>query len=171
MEEEIKNKKMLNILKWTIVGILSFAIAVLSFGVGVRVGEERAQFSFRWAEDYHRNFGGPDSGIFGNMPGNEFMSGHGIFGSIIKIDEKTLIIKDKDNTEKTVVILDNTTIVDKINTVKLSDLKIDDNVVIIGSPNQQGEIEAKFIRLLQTLNQNSESFAPQKNNLETTFNN
>jgi hypothetical protein len=33
-------------------------------------------------------------------------------------------------------------------TVKISDLKVDDFVVVIGEPNDSGQIEAKFIRLL-----------------------
>lgn len=135
-------------LKWVITGVLAVAVVVLAFGAGIWVGQERARFSFRWAEDYHRNFGGPKNGFFGNFPGEEFTGGHGIFGSIIKIDGNTLIVKDQRNTENTVNVFDNTIIVDRTKNLKLSDLKVDQNIVVIGSPNSESQIDAKLIRIL-----------------------
>ncbi len=147
MDKENQTKTA-NILKWTIVGVLGFAIIILAFGAGIWVGQERARFSFRWAEDYHRNFAGPRGGVFGNFPGEDFMGGHGIFGSIIKIEGNTLIVKDQKNIENTINVLDDTAIVDRAKNLKISDLKADDNIVVIGSPNAQGQIDAKLIRIL-----------------------
>ncbi len=146
MEE--KDKKTIHTLILVIVGMLCFTVIVLAFSVGVFVGQERAGFSFRWAENYHRNFGGPAKGIFGNFPSRDFINGHGIFGQVMKIDGNNLIIKGQDNMETTVIVSDKTTIVNNSGAIKLSNLKASNSVVVIGSPNEQGQIEAKFIRVL-----------------------
>ncbi len=128
--------------------VLLVALLILVFSIGIVVGQMRANFSFRWAENYHRNFAGPSRGFFGNFPAADFMNSHGIFGPIISINGATVIVKGEDNVEQTISISSTTTIVGTAGTLKSSDLKVGDMIVIIGSPNQQGQIDAKFIRLL-----------------------
>jgi hypothetical protein len=55
---------------------------------------------------------------------------------------------NKDNTEKVVLIKDDTQIQKMMISVKASGLSVDDFVVVIGDPNNQGQIEAKFIRIM-----------------------
>ncbi len=153
MEENQQNRKISNpdILKWIIFGIMGFIITVLVFGIGVWVGTEKARFSYGWAESYHTNFGGPRMGFFGNwreLPAGDFIESHGSFGEIIKIDNDGFIIKGRDNTEKIITITEDTVIERLKDAIKLSDLKINDYVVVIGSPNDSGQIEAKLIRVL-----------------------
>ena len=153
MTEEKTIKKFFqnrDILKWIIVGLAGFAVLILVFGAGVKVGTMKAKYSYRWAENYHRNFGGPQGGFLGdlkNFPQGEFINAHGVFGSIIKIDGNTIIAKAKDDVEKTVLVSDSTIIQKGREKVKLSDLKVDEEIVIIGSPNDEGQIEAKLIRV------------------------
>jgi hypothetical protein len=128
--------------------VLLAAILVLVFSMGMLVGQKRAEFSFRWAENYHRNFAGPSRGFFGNFPAMGFMNSHGIFGPIISITGNTIIVKGEDTVEETAMISDKTTIINKDGAIKASDLKVGDSIVIIGSPNAQGQIDAKLIRLL-----------------------
>ena len=154
MSEEKTIKKFFqnsDVLKWVIVGLAGFAILILVFGAGMKVGALKARYSYRWAENYHKNFAGPRNGFFsdwGNSPRGEFINAHGIFGSIIKIDGNTIITKGRDDVEETVLVSENTLIQKNREIVKLSDLKPDEGVVIIGSPNKEGQIEAKFIRVL-----------------------
>lgn len=122
-------------------------IALLIFQAGIFVGYRKAGFSYRWAENYHRNFGGPRGGFFNDFSGRDFINTHGDSGSIIKIDGNTIIIKGQNNVEKTIVVSDQTIIRRQQQTIKVSDLKIDDRLVIIGLPNEQGQIEAKLIRV------------------------
>lgn len=124
-------------------------ILLVVFGAGMFVGTKKANFSFRWAENYHRNFGGPRGGFFGPINGRDFIDAHGVFGQIIKIDGSTLIVSGRDNTEKIVLIKDDTTINGPQNNLKLADLKVNDYIVIIGNPNNAGQIEAKLIRLMR----------------------
>lgn len=149
-QEKQKNR---DLLKWIIIGLAGFAIIVLIFGAGIKVGTLKAKYSYRWAENYHKNFAGPQGGFLGDFRrgfgDKDFINAHGAFGSIIKIDGSTLIIKGKNDVEKTVLVSDKTEINSRRETVKASDLKVDDQIVIIGSPNEQGQIEAKLIRLFR----------------------
>lgn len=140
-----------DVLKWIIIGLAGFVVLILVFGAGVKVGTIKAKYSYRWAENYHRNFGGPRGGFFGDLksfPQGEFINAHGVFGSIIKIEGNTIITKAKDDdVEKTVLVSDSTIIQKGRERVKLPDLKVDEDIVVIGSPNEEGQIEAKLIRV------------------------
>lgn len=129
-------------------GILVIVLLVGAFGFGVFVGQKRAEFSFRWAENYHRNFGGPMHGFFGNFDGMGFTNSHGVFGFVVKVEENSIIMSDQKNVEKTVVTSDKTVIRDIHGLLKLSDVVVGSQVVVIGSPNAQGQIEATFIRVM-----------------------
>jgi hypothetical protein len=134
--------------KAIVLSIAMLVILVFVFGLGVFVGTKKADFSFRWADQYHRNFGGPQGGFFNDMQGRQFTDANGVFGQIIKIDGQTLTIKGKENMEKSILVNEKTSIVRQTNNIKLSDLKTDDVVVVIGEPNDNGQIEAKLIRVL-----------------------
>jgi hypothetical protein len=123
-------------------------VLVFIFGLGVLVGTKKAEFSFMWADQYHRNFGGPEGGFLGGMKGERFAAANGVFGQIIKINNKVLVIKGIDNVEKIVVVNDNTVINFQRISKKISNLRVDDNVVVIGEPNSNGQIEASLIRVL-----------------------
>ena len=50
--------------------------------------------------------------------------------------------------EKIILVSDATIIKRFQDTIKLADLKVDDYIVVIGEPNNAGQIEAKLIRLM-----------------------
>ncbi len=135
-----------------IVILFSLALLVGVFTLGAAVGYRKARFSYAWGENYSRNFGGPREGFMGNFAkdfsGRDLIDAHGTFGQILKTDSSALIIKGPDNVEKSVLIKDDTTIQRLRETIKPGDLKINDNVVVIGDPNNSGQIEAKFIRVM-----------------------
>jgi len=127
-------------------GIGIAVVALLIFSAGMTVGFYKASFGHAWGENYERNFGfGPDQPLFG---ANNFPNANGAIGKIIKIELPTLIVQDKDNTEKVILITSDTQIEEMKNPIATSDLKIDDSIVVIGNPNKQGQIEAKFIRIM-----------------------
>lgn len=143
-----------DILKRVIIGLVVFAVVCLIFWIGIFVGGTKARFSYRWAESYHKNFAGPRGGFLDDwrsFPRGDFISSHGVFGQIIKIEESTIIIKEGNNVERIVAVKDSTIIERLRETVKISDLRVDDFIVVIGEPNDSGQIEAKFIRLLPPL--------------------
>ena len=137
-----------------IVALVIFALALLigTFSVGLAIGYHKARFSYSWGENYHRNFGGPKNGFMGDMlrgfAGRDLIDAHGTSGQIVKIDGSTLVIKGRDNVEKIVLVKGDTAIMRLRNPVAVSDLQVNENVVVIGQPNPQGQIEAKFIRVM-----------------------
>jgi hypothetical protein len=164
MQKDIFESKLF---RGIILGIAGLIILVFVFGLGVFVGMKRADFSFRWADEYHRNFGGPKGGFFGDFMGmnNEFANANGSFGQIINIDTSTntLTIKDVSNVEKNILVNDKTAIIYQRKNIKLPDLKINDSVVVIGEPNNSGQIQAELIRVMPsppTENNNTQSQNP-----------
>lgn len=162
-EEKQKNK---DIFKWIIIGVLGFFIVFLAFSTGLFIGGAKARFTYSWAESYHKNFGGPKGGFLGNwqktppMPG-EFMGAHGVFGQIIKIEESAVVIKSPSNEEKVVVFSEDTIINRFKEEIKINDLKVDDYIVIIGEPDDSGQIKAKFIRVMPSPKETSFKGLPQ----------
>lgn len=133
-------------------GIGIIIILIIVFSAGVSVGFHKASFGRAWGDNYERNFGMMENmGMVQNGPGflgDNFPNAHGAVGKIIKIELPTIIVQDKDNTEKVILIKDDTKIQKAKEDLKDTDLKIDDFVVIIGSPDDKGQIEAKFIRVM-----------------------
>lgn len=129
------------------VGII--IVGLLIFSAGVRVGFHKASFGRAWGENYERNFGmmGPGRPPFG-FGRDSYPNAHGATGKIIKTELPNIIVQDKDNTEKVVLIKDDTVIQQMMQNIKASDLAVDQYIVVIGSPNDKGQIEAKFIRVM-----------------------
>src|SRR3989344_8220363 len=80
--------KTYKIIKWLILGVLLCAFTIFIFGLGIFVGEKRADFSYKWAENYHQNFGGPSftgtrMGMIVSFPDMGFTNVNGIFGQIL----------------------------------------------------------------------------------------
>jgi hypothetical protein len=129
-----------------LIGIGIVIVALLIFSLGIIVGFHKVSFERDWGENYEHNFSPKPNGPIFNP--NNFPNADGAIGKIIKITLPTIIVEDKNNTEK-VILLKTDTQIQKMKTpVAGSDLKIDDFVVVIGSPNAQGQIEAKFIRVM-----------------------
>jgi hypothetical protein len=136
--------KIFKIILW---GILGFIVLLIVFKAGMAVGFKKASFSYKWGENYHRNFGGPKKGLLEDFSGRDFLEGYGTFGQIIKIDDLTLVIDGRGDMEKIILIKEDTVIKRFRDNIKLSDLKVDDYVTVIGEPNEEGQIQAKLIRL------------------------
>lgn len=124
-------------------------IALVVFQAGMFVGFRKADYSHRFGENYYRMFGSrQERGNFRPLPQNIFLNAHGVMGKIIKADPPNFIIEDRDGAEKLIFTTDKTDIKRFRDTIKPADLKLDDFINIIGSPNDKAEIEAKFIRVL-----------------------
>lgn len=138
--------------KIVLIVIGALIVLLLVFKAGVSVGYRKANFSYRWGENYHRNFAGPRGGFLGDFrPGfgeGPFINAHGTAGSIIKIDGNTIVTKGRDNVEQIVLVKDDTTITRLRTQVQISDLKVDEMIIVIGNPNEAGQIEAKLIRVM-----------------------
>jgi hypothetical protein len=143
---KITQSKPLILILW-IIGALIVLLFV--FKAGESVGFRRASFSYRWGENYYRGIAGPPRGGMMRMMGDRgFMMSHGVAGMILQASTSTLIIRGMDGLEKTILINDKTVVARSRETLTPSDLKVDDWVLIVGAPTENGEIEAKLIRIV-----------------------
>jgi len=159
MEEINQNNKKTkakhsDILRWVIISLIALGGVALIFSAGMFVGSMKTQFSYRWAENYQKNFAGPRSGFLGEwrgwpLPPKDFMESHGSFGEIIEINGNSLVIKGRGDMEKIIIIKPETIIKKGRETIKKESLKAGNYVVVIGAPNQEGQIEAKLIRVFE----------------------
>lgn len=114
------------------------------------MGERKATFSQRFGDNFERNFRGPDGGMmFPGFPGEGPMpGGHGAVGEIISIALPNIIVAGPDNLEKTIVIGTDTRIREFQSELNAEDLTVGDHIITLGEPNEEGQIEAKLVRLL-----------------------
>jgi len=156
INKNMNENKQKDALKWIIIGLASFVIVILIFNAGMFVGGMKARFSYKWAESYHENFAGPRGGFLGDwrkslpFPG-DFIEGHGTFGEIIKINDTEFVVRGQDNVEKLIIIKEDTIIEKGRTIIKKEELEVGNQIVVIGSPNEQGQIEAKLIRVFDNL--------------------
>ncbi len=171
-KEEVKNLKEKDYSRKIIIGAIVVGLIILvsvSFAVGVAVGFKKARFSYEWGKHYERNFIGmqdkrakmdrpepsdlPMNGLMRKFDGRDFRNAHGLVGTIISIADNKLIVKDQDNKENTVEIKNETIIKSGRNDIKIGDLKINDKIVVMGRPGENGLLSADLIRLFnQNLN-------------------
>lgn len=137
--------------KYALYGIGTLIVLLLVFRLGMVVGARKAGFAYRWSENYHRNFAGPREGFFSEFGELDRIESHGTFGKIIDIKLPALVIDGENNAERAVVLGDDTVIRRFREIISPHDLKTGDAVVVIGSPNDAGQIEARLIRVMPGL--------------------
>jgi hypothetical protein len=140
-------------LKFIALILIGLIVLLLVFRLGVMVGFQKANFSYKWGENYHNNFAGPRNGFINDFEGRDmgnrdFIDSHGTVGEIIKIDGENIIVKGKDNVEKIILTETDTSIVRFRDTIKITDLKVGDIIVVLGDANDKGQIEAKLVRTM-----------------------
>ncbi len=137
---------------WTTVILAELILLIAVFDLGIHVALHKARYTDSWARNYGKNFG--DSRMFGRLPtaspehDGDFMPAHGLAGTIISLDKNNLTLKSVDNVEKTVLVSASTIIRMNFQNLQAADLKPGQEVVIIGSPNDNGQIDAKIIRII-----------------------
>ncbi|MBI4787973.1 MAG: hypothetical protein HY782_13125 [Chloroflexi bacterium] len=78
-----------------------------------------------------------------------FSGGHGAVGRIAALEAQTIRLELRDGASQ-VILLDRDTRIDKNHQkLTLTDLKIGDSIVVIGSPTAEGQIKARWIRVLE----------------------
>lgn len=137
----IKTNKLL-----LIIGVV--LLVIVSFQAGMFVGFKKASFSFKIGEKYFKEMNGRrDDPMMGMMRG-DFSAIHGAIGKIIKISSDSIVVLDKDQKEK-IITVSISTLIKKFNeSIKISDLKINDFITVIGSPDDNTSVGAKLIRVM-----------------------
>ena len=156
-QEAVKSK----MLKVAALAVGGFLVILVSFAGGVAVGLKKARFSYKWGENYERNFmGGPLRGPMGmkgqtpgpremmrDFEGRGFRNAHGIAGSVISVADNKIVIKDRNGQENTISVDDKTLIKRGQDNISLNDLKNGDRIVVMGSPDDNGVVKADLIRV------------------------
>ena len=142
MQDLLKLKK-IRITLW-VVGELVLLLVV--FGLGMAVGDHRSLFASRFGENYYHNFLGMGDGFGGRMEMGHFNT-HGVAGTVIDVTSSTISVKNFRGSEESVAILPETIVSENDNTVSSTVITVGNDVIVVGQPDNQGEIRARFIRL------------------------
>ncbi len=142
------SSKKTRVILWIIGAIV---VVLLIFGGGMAVGYQRGIFSSRFGENYYQNFRGGDASAGGAMMlgGPPPMNQHGTVGTVIDIDASNsrITATDPDGDEE-LIALDADTVIRRMDeTISIVDINPGDQVVVIGEPNADGQIQARFIRI------------------------
>lgn len=124
-------------------------ILIFVFQLGMITGFRKASFSRDWGNNYERNFGPERKAppfFEGGLKG--LPNANGAIGKIIKIEFPNVVVLDKDKTEKIIIINDDTTIMERQEKVAKESLTVDKFIVVIGVPNEEGQIVSKLIRII-----------------------
>ena len=142
---------------WILGGVV---VLLLAFGFGVAVGSRELAFRTRFGENYFQNFYGPGGAVsFSNMNSSGSGNGmpmpgmfrpsnaHGATGKIIDVASGSFSMADGDGDEFSVALPAGTLIRQGAVTIAPGGLRVGDMIAVIGAPNEQGQIEARFIRV------------------------
>ncbi len=128
-------------------GLCALILGLLIFEAGVLVGFKKAEFSEELGGNYYRAFG-PAQDRTGGFFREDVAGGHGASGKIVRINLPTFVVSSPDNTEKVILINDDTLIRRFRDEVEAEDMTVNDFAVVLGTPDTQGHIVAKLVRLL-----------------------
>lgn len=129
-----------------IIGTLFVLCATLQ--LGIFIGYHKASFARDWGDHYKKNFGLERPESFGGMMGGRLPTSYGASGKVLTLSLPSFIIEDNDGTEKTILITNKTLIKVGMQNASSSAIIGDSFVVVLGSPNTSGQIEAKLIRVM-----------------------
>lgn len=159
---DLKNLHKSKVFLGILTGIVVLIILTVVFQAGIFVGYHKAAFSYSGGDNYYRAFGnrsgpmmGGDNGILGGMMGvldqDDLQGGHGAIGKIVRVSLPTLVIADIKNVEKTVFITDDTLIRRYRDDIASNTIAVGEMAIILGAPNETGQVIAKLIRILPPL--------------------
>ena len=130
-----------------IVSVLgALIILLLTFQAGMAVGFHRAEFGHRFDENYMNAYGRHPEMRHEGFRDEPFES-HGAVGRVLSVSLPTMVVDDK-HVEKIVRVSSSTMVRHLRDRVDVASIKPNDFIVVIGEPNEQSEVVAKFIRTL-----------------------
>lgn len=149
MYKELKEFVASQTFRGIIIGVCIMVLALLIFQAGTFVGYRKAAFSYHFGDNYYRAFGDRGPRPFQiQMRGGAFIDAHGAVGKIVSINLPLIVVADPENTEKAVLIGEDTVIRKFEETIDASHLAVDDFIVVLGTPNDDAQVEATLIRVL-----------------------
>jgi uncharacterized protein DUF5666 len=124
-------------LRYTLIALSGLAVVVLVFGAGYVAGR-LSVLPVVFARGQPRDLGS--------------RTGHGAIGVIESIDGQRITIQSRDGKLETILVNDDTRFDKNLQKISFTDLKLKDQIVVLGSPNDDGEINARLIGLIEPSN-------------------
>lgn len=147
MNTLLESKKIRAVL-WILGGLI---VLFVVFGLGIAVGYDRAGFATGFDRNYYRIFfGGPPTGPIGMMAPPMPGAIHGVVGTVIDVGTSTISVTDEKNNEQSVLVSSGTVIRDGDSDSVIGDIAVGDQIAVIGEPDNNGQIDARFIRIIST---------------------
>lgn len=150
---ESKQEKQVTIRRSSVLigGLTIGAITLMFLGIliGQAVGERRAAHYGKWQQNYERNFFGSPL----RMPGIPLgrspipLKGHALLGEVLTVDKNTISLKGRNDIEQSVLIDDQTIIRKDNEPGSRDDLTAGSKVAVFGRPNDEGQVQARLIRI------------------------
>ena len=133
-----------------VIVLIVIAVMILIFQAGIFVGYKKAEFSYRFGDNYYRTFGGnkDDFGQGFLRGGKDLLGGHGAVGNIVRVSLPTFVVAGPDKVEKVVLVNSDTVFRKFRDGIDAKDLKVGDFVTILGSPDDKGQVVANLIRIM-----------------------
>ncbi|MEI6305029.1 MAG: hypothetical protein WCP09_03390 [Candidatus Taylorbacteria bacterium] len=134
---------------YTIGGLL---VALVIFQAGIFVGYRNAAFSISWDKAHYGNARDPRS-IFAPFGRDaDDMNPHGAIGEVISVKLPLVMVKGPSGNEAIILIGSTTSIRSMRNQASTSDIRIGEQLVTVGTPDDQGQIHATLIRIMPSFN-------------------
>ena len=135
-----------------LIAVLAGLVAALAiFWLGTIVGYRQAEFSSRWAGHYAEVFG-DSHGPFAMPPigpgADRLDSGNGAVGTVMSVNLPTIAVKNPNEAEKVIILSPQTVIRKFRGQGTTTDIHVGDFLVTVGSADEQGRIDASFVRVM-----------------------
>jgi len=134
-----------------IISLLILLIILAIFQAGFLVGYRKGVFADNWGKNYTShgmNTNDPRSYFSPLFPDSDDVNPHGAIGQIVSMNLPTIMIKGPGRAEEVIVINKNTIIRNFKDIASTSDLTIGKPLIVIGQPQENGEISASLIRIM-----------------------
>jgi len=136
--------------------LIVIVIAIIAGGAGFLGGTKLQQSKVR---NNFRQIGGQRNGVLGTNGQQRTGTGNGnrmdfrpVSGEITQADDKSITVKLADGSSK-IVILSETTSINKADVAAKTDLKVGEKVAVFGQTNSDGSVTAQNIQLNPIENQ------------------
>lgn len=150
---DLKNIHQSKTVRGILIGLTIAVVLLLVFQAGQAVGYRKARFAGNFGNNFERNFMGQRSGGMKMIFNDGTLGGHGAVGEIISINLPQLVISGPDKIEKTILVGTSTSVRRFQDDIHVGELSLGEFVVVLGNPNDVGQVEAKLIRVMPVPNE------------------
>ena len=72
---------------------------------------------------------------------------HGVTGEVVDVATDTIVVRGSNGSEESVLIVSGTPIRDMNENISEQEIAPNDQIVVLGDPDQDGVVEARFVRI------------------------